>query len=65
MGGWEKEKLNAESSSTKEIVTSQKLEDFFVRYMFENVISVKKEEGDEDEVIEMREDYDNIRAIVL
>jgi hypothetical protein len=65
MGGREKEKLNAESSSAKEIVTSQKLEDFFVRYMFENVISVKKEEGNEDEVIEMREAYDNIRALVL
>jgi hypothetical protein len=33
--------------------------------MFENVISVKKEEGNEDEVIEMREAYDNIRALVL
>jgi hypothetical protein len=47
----------------KEIVTSQQLEDHFVRYMLENIISVKREGGDEDEVVEMREAYEMIRKI--
>jgi hypothetical protein len=49
----------------REVVTSQKLEYGWVKYMLENVLSVNKEVGDEDEVVEMREAYDMIRKMML